>query len=466
MNKIASYILSAYSFICTESYDNLLDVGNRSQNGNPIPSFDENILINLCLEAQLIFEKEKNVLDLNGDFIIVGDIHGSLHDLIRILKKVNEKNQKVLFLGDYVDRGNFSLECITILFALKIQYPDSIFMIRGNHEFDSICSQYGFKDEIINYSNLQKLKNDYDEFPEMFQIDQNDSYFINHKNTNCYTYTETLYDAFIEAFSYLPIAAIINKSTFCVHGGLSPKLEFINRLESKIKRPIKTFDECKLLSDLVWSDPSPHTDSNFDENPRGFGYLFNRESVHTFLKNNSLKRMIRAHQCVHKGCLKNFDDKCLTVFSVSSYGKFLGNSSAILQIYEINDRIEATTFVPIRHLTKCEAIYYKVQDFNQKNENMKSCFSLSHPILLSNATASRLILYKNHRQFNLIKNKKINNAQSACLCVPTLTKPKFVTNSRKSINSLANQVQNNDYNENSYIIDENNKKYNIFNSAP
>ena len=153
MEKKASYILTAYSFLSTHSLDELLDVGYQIRKGKPIPSFDESLLIDLCAEAQQIFEKESNVLKLEGDFIIVGDIHGSLHDLIRTLNFIFEKKTKALFLGDYIDRGQFSLECITLLFALKVMYPDTIYLLRGNHEFDSICSLYGFKNEILNYNN-------------------------------------------------------------------------------------------------------------------------------------------------------------------------------------------------------------------------------------------------------------------------------------------------------------------------
>lgn len=135
MESISSYILSAYSFISSNTDDMLLDAGNRSKNGNPIPSFDENLLIDLCSEATQIFANEKNILEIEGDIIIVGDIHGSLHDLLRILKFIKKKNSKILFLGDYVDRGNFSLECITILFALKVSYPDDFFLI----ELKIIC---------------------------------------------------------------------------------------------------------------------------------------------------------------------------------------------------------------------------------------------------------------------------------------------------------------------------------------
>lgn len=97
-------------------------------NGNPIPSFDEQLLIKLCEDASKIFQKEDNIIELNGDVIIVGDIHGSFHDLLRNLNfsQKDSVSQRYFFLGDYVDKGSFSLECITLLFTLKILEPNRI----------------------------------------------------------------------------------------------------------------------------------------------------------------------------------------------------------------------------------------------------------------------------------------------------------------------------------------------------
>nr|CAD2132567.1 unnamed protein product [Meloidogyne enterolobii] len=93
-------------------------------------------IAHLAMES---FEDQQTLLELNGPIFVCGDIHGQYADLLRIFHACGPPHKKrYLFLGDYVDRGRNSLEVICLLFACKVQYPEHIFMLRGNHEITHI----------------------------------------------------------------------------------------------------------------------------------------------------------------------------------------------------------------------------------------------------------------------------------------------------------------------------------------
>ena len=93
---------------------------------------DERCALRLIECARQIFHKEPNIVRVERPVTLVGDIHGQFYDLLTILAAGGEPaSNRYLFLGDYVDRGQFECECIFLLFALKINYPKNVYLLRG-----------------------------------------------------------------------------------------------------------------------------------------------------------------------------------------------------------------------------------------------------------------------------------------------------------------------------------------------
>lgn len=104
----------------------------------------------ICEKAREIFCEESNVQSVRCPVTVCGDIHGQFHDLMELFRIGGyPPDTNYLFMGDYVDRGYYSVECITLLICLKIRYKDRITITRGNHESRQITQVYGFYDECM-----------------------------------------------------------------------------------------------------------------------------------------------------------------------------------------------------------------------------------------------------------------------------------------------------------------------------
>ncbi|CCG25319.1 Sal6 protein phosphatase [Candida orthopsilosis Co 90-125] len=251
-------------------------------------------------KSRQIFLEQPNLLRLSPPVKVVGDIHGQFHDLIRIFNCCGyPPYSNYLFMGDYVDRGEKSLETILLLLCYKIKYPENFFMLRGNHESANITKIYGFYDEC-----KRRLKN-----PRMW------------KN-------------FIDVFNTLPVAATINDKIFCVHGGLSPELNDLSQIEN-IKRPTDVPDK-GLLADLLWSDPDPSIRNfsltNWPKNDRGVSYCFGKKHVDYFCSKFKLDLIVRGHMVVEDGYEFFNKRKLVTVFSAPNYCGEFNNFGAIMSV--------------------------------------------------------------------------------------------------------------------------------------
>lgn len=275
--KSSELVFSTYKLFLRKTLDEIANVGGSLA----IPIFKPDIvreLINEFIESQKFAH---SIIVVPRDIIIVGDLHGNLHDLLRILVKNGlPPETNYLFLGDYVDRGEYSLEVVELVFALKLCFPENVFLLRGNHELSNVNMMYGFKQNIVD--------------------------------VYC---SDALWQEFNNAFEYLPLIAIIAMQLICLHGGISPLLTSMDQIK-QIKLPMKEISP--LVRDILWSDPSDKVE-NYDKNERGCGVIWGQNATETALKALSYKRIIRGHQCVVKGVETTHNNKVITVFSSSNY---------------------------------------------------------------------------------------------------------------------------------------------------
>ncbi|TDL24459.1 Metallo-dependent phosphatase [Rickenella mellea] len=257
-----------------------------------------------------LLRAEPNLLEVDAPITVCGDIHGQYYDLMKLFEVGGSPaDTRYLFLGDYVDRGYFSIECVLYLWSLKIWYPDTLFLLRGNHECRHLTDYFTFKLE------------------------------CKHK------YSERIYDACMDSFCTLPLAAIMNKQFLCIHGGLSPELNTLDDL-----RRIDRFREPPthgLMCDILWSDPiedfgqEKTADSFLHNHVRGCSFFFTYQAACQFLERNNLLSIIRAHEAQDAGYRMYRKTKTtgfpsvMTIFSAPNYLDVYNNKAAVLK-YESN----------------------------------------------------------------------------------------------------------------------------------
>ena len=235
-------------------------------------------------------------LELESPLTVCGDIHGQYPDLLKLFEIGGfPPNTNYIFMGDYVDRGKQSIECICLLLAYKIKYDENFFILRGNHECGSINRIYGFYDECKKRYNVK------------------------------------LWKSFVDLFNCLPIAGSIDDKILIVHGGLSPELKTVDQLQ-KIMRPTDV-PEKGMLCDILWSDPDESA-SGWGNNDRGVSVTFNETILKKFLEKNDLDLLCRAHQVVEEGYEFFGNKQLVTVFSAPNYCGEFDNSGAIMDVDE------------------------------------------------------------------------------------------------------------------------------------
>ena len=261
----------------------------------------------LIRQAKTVIEQDNMLLNVQAPVHICGDIHGQYSDLLQIFNKLGYPSSKnrYMFLGDYVDRGQRSIEVVCLLFCFKILYHNDVFLLRGNHETADVSRVYGFHDECKRRGSIKLWKH------------------------------------FVDVFNVMPVAATVGLAPpevpviLCMHGGLSPFLKDYRDI-NKIKRPTEVSDE-GILCDLLWSDPEtegPTFLQGWHPNDRGVSYLFCRDVLHKFLKDNKLEMICRAHQVVEDGYEFYANRELVTIFSAPRYCGEFDNKGGVMTVNE------------------------------------------------------------------------------------------------------------------------------------
>jgi predicted phosphodiesterase len=224
----------------------------------------------LLREMEEVLEKEPNLLQLpsSGYAVFIGDTHGDFDATKNVISRYLGSNNKVVFLGDYVDRGPQSMENINYLALLKSTYPEDVFLLMGNHEVH----------ELINF------------YPADFW----------------WGLDRELYDRYTALLANLPLAVTAQNGVLALHGAL-PDVEKLSDI-----------DEINLGSEewvtIIWGD---------FQNSRGRflgGYVgrpqFGRDYFNDIMQRFGKNLLIRSHQPFTPIL---YDNRCLTLFTSSAY---------------------------------------------------------------------------------------------------------------------------------------------------
>ncbi|VFQ75526.1 unnamed protein product [Cuscuta campestris] len=262
----------------------------------PVEAFDR-----LVLTASKILHKEPNCVRIDDGsglgpesrVVVVGDVHGQLHDVLFLLRDAGFPGEDRFFVfnGDYVDRGAWGLETFLLLLAWKVLMPRRVYLLRGNHESKYCTSVYGFEKEVLTkYGDRGK-----------------------HVYRKC-----------LGCFEGLPLASVIAGRVYTAHGGVfrasvvtpskrgkGKKSRRINLIPDTSVLSLGSFEELSkarrsvldppwegsnlIPGDVLWSDPSM-TNGLSPNKERGIGLLWGPDMTEEFLRKNNFKLIIRSHE--------------------------------------------------------------------------------------------------------------------------------------------------------------------------
>jgi protein phosphatase len=274
---------------------------------NCIKIIEKATLIHLDQKAQSFHPNIGNIFkdyiyfNVPENLVVIGDIHGDFFTLKKIMEKIDfisylkNPSNLIIFLGDYIDRGKYSIEVLLFLCKLKSEFPNNVFMLRGNHE---AYRYFPFSSYDLYHKLLDRFGNSVD----------------------------IIYNSYIlPFFESLFLTCEISNFSFLAHGGF-PIIEDDNFFKNYKIYLSDVVNNKALLEEILWNDPrNLPSEKSWVHSNRGLGKYFGSIITKLWLSNTGCKFLFRGHEPCD-GYKLIHDNKVLTIFSSKEpYPKF--NSS-------------------------------------------------------------------------------------------------------------------------------------------
>ncbi len=262
---------------------------------------DEQRAANLTAEGGLV-----KIRSRKGRMLVIGDVHGDLETLIKILKnedaieKLEQGDMYIVFLGDYIDRGHESLEVMALVLNLKCSYPDKVVLLRGNHEGP---------DDLIAHPHT---------FPYELALKFGGK-------------AQSLYLKFRKLFNAMHHAAMTSNGIIMLHGGVPTEAESID----DVIRARELHPEKPHLTEILWNDPDESGVKGAYPSPRGAGKMFGIDCTEKFLKIVNGKILVRGHEAALNGYKISHEGRIVTLFS--RIGPPYWNLKAAYIVFDLED---------------------------------------------------------------------------------------------------------------------------------
>ncbi len=224
----------------------------------------------------------------HDSLVVIGDLHGDSLTLFRILDEINYSQflslprNKLVFLGDYVDRGRDSVGILYAICHLKHVYPDSVVLMRGNHEAPA---EFPFSSHILPYCMESRFG----------------------------THARMVYGRTLALFSLLTLATVIKGRILLVHGGLPTCMS--DGWRQAIATAQKSHLRNRVMEELLWNDPRTLEGIEWEPSSRGIGRHFGSTVTERWLSATNTKVIVRGHEPCREGYRMDHRGKILTLFS-------------------------------------------------------------------------------------------------------------------------------------------------------